>query len=201
MLIASCYTQKARGNPKRFAFHIHSLRRYFRTYMPTGGMPIDMVEEIMGHSGYLTAEYRRYNDKQLGEAYNNSQHSVTIFGTGISPKSFQEVKDKIGFITEESDRKDKKHSTEIQKIETRIREEMEKERKIEREYSIIITQILTGKIKVTDYEMKLVEEFGVEGLPHSEEELDYLIKGNSEFRDFCGVIEKIREKMKRKVSY
>jgi len=163
-------------------------------------MPIDMVETIMGHSGYLTAEYRRYNDKQLGEAYKNSQHSVTIFGSGISPKSFQEVKSEVGFIRKDRDIKDKKHFDEIHQIENRI-DEIEKRRKIQWEYSIIINKILTGKIKVSSYEMKLVKEFEIEGLPQSEEELNYMIEENAEFRDFCGVIEKIREKMKRKVSY
>jgi len=195
MLISSGYTQKARGNSNRFAFHIHSLRKYFRTNMPTGGMSIDMVETLMGHSGYLTAEYRGYNEKQLGEEYKNSQHSVTIFGSGISPKSFQEVKSEIDVIRKDRDIKYKEHFAEIQKI----REEMEERFRIEREYSIIINQILTGKIKVSSYEMKIVKEFGLEGLPHSEKELDYMIRNNAEFSDFCEVIEKIKAEKRKTI--
>lgn len=91
MLVSSGYTQKARGNPKRFAFHIHSLRKYFRTNMPTGGMSVDMTETVLGHMGYLTSEYRRYNDKQLSESYNDSQHAVTVFGSGISAKDMKGI--------------------------------------------------------------------------------------------------------------
>ena len=46
--------------------------------------------------------------------------------------------------------------------------------------------------------MKLIEEFAIEGLPQSEEELNYLIEENQEFRDFCELIEKIKAERKKK---
>ena len=75
---------------------------------------------------------------------------------------------------------------------------MEGRMRTEREYSIMINQILTGKIKVSGYEMKLIEEFGIEGLPQSEGELNYLIEENQEFRNFCELIEKIKTERKKK---
>lgn len=63
---------------KRYHFHIHVLRKYFRTKMASV-IPVDIVEALMGHEGYLTEVYRRYPEKQLAEFYTKGEHIITVF--------------------------------------------------------------------------------------------------------------------------
>ena len=44
--------------------------------------PVDIVEALMGHEGYLTEAYRRYTRKQMGEYYLKAEHHVTVMGSG-----------------------------------------------------------------------------------------------------------------------
>ena len=62
----------------RYIFHIHVLRKFFRTQMATV-IPVDIVEALMGHEGYLTSVYRKYTVKQLREFYQKSEYTVGIF--------------------------------------------------------------------------------------------------------------------------
>ena len=62
----------------RRTIHIHVLRKFFRSRMALV-MPLDMVEALMGHEGYLTGSYRKYSDKQLSEKYLEAEHTVAIF--------------------------------------------------------------------------------------------------------------------------
>ncbi|MCK5261063.1 MAG: site-specific integrase [Thermoplasmatales archaeon] len=73
----------------RYKMHIHSLRKYFRTRMSLE-IPVDLVEAIMGHEGYLTEVYRRYDERQLGEMYKKGEHTVTVFETAIDTKDLEE---------------------------------------------------------------------------------------------------------------
>jgi len=63
---------------KRYRTHIHVLRKYFRTRMALE-IPVDVVEALMGHEGYLTQAYRQYSEEQLGELYNKAVHNVNVF--------------------------------------------------------------------------------------------------------------------------
>lgn len=65
---------------------IHGLRKFFRSNLPPI-VPVDIVEALMGHSGYLTECYRRYTEKQLGEYYKKGEHLVTI----QMPKEIAEI--------------------------------------------------------------------------------------------------------------
>lgn len=69
---------KRDGTTKIHVFHPHVLRKFFRTQMTTE-IPVDIVEALMGHEGYLTEVYRRYTCKQLGEFYLKGEHKVLIF--------------------------------------------------------------------------------------------------------------------------
>jgi integrase len=62
----------------RFRIHIHTLRKFFRTRL---GMviPVDVVESLMGHSGYLTSNYRKPSDEELVKAYLEGEHVLEIF--------------------------------------------------------------------------------------------------------------------------
>lgn len=82
MLKNSGYDDKVEDleNVERYEFHLHSFRKFFRTNLAVE-MPVDMIEALMGHSGYLTDSYRRYQDNPslMFEPYKKSVHMVTIF--------------------------------------------------------------------------------------------------------------------------
>jgi integrase len=61
----------------RMRVHPHSLRKFFRTRL---GMVIslDVVESLMGHSGYLTT-YRQPTEEELIKAYLEGEHVLAIF--------------------------------------------------------------------------------------------------------------------------
>jgi integrase len=77
-------------------YHPHTLRKFFRSRMSTV-IHIDIVEELMGHEGYLTNEYRRHTTEELAEAYLKGESSVTVFG----------YPDKVKELEEKLDTKDK----------------------------------------------------------------------------------------------
>jgi integrase len=60
--------------------HPHVLRKYFMTHMSLT-VPIDVVEALMGHEGYLTEAYRRYTIEQLGEEYLKGEKDISVFET------------------------------------------------------------------------------------------------------------------------
>ncbi|NJD54565.1 MAG: site-specific integrase [Candidatus Methanoperedens sp.] len=52
----------------RKTFRIHQLRKFFRSQLALS-CPLDIVETLMGHEGYLTESYRRYTRVQIAEYY------------------------------------------------------------------------------------------------------------------------------------
>ncbi len=62
-------------------YRIHGLRKFFRSQLALT-CPVDIVEALMGHEGYLTDAYRRYTTKQMGEYYLKAEHHITIFESG-----------------------------------------------------------------------------------------------------------------------
>lgn len=61
----------------RSQIHIHMLRKFFRSQLALG-CPVDIVEALMGHAGYLTDAYRRFTKKQMAEYYQKAEHLVTL---------------------------------------------------------------------------------------------------------------------------
>jgi len=70
---------KRDGTTKRHIYHPHVLRKFFRTKMATE-IPVDIVEALMGHEGYLTEVYRRHTAKDLAKFYARGEHTVMVFG-------------------------------------------------------------------------------------------------------------------------
>jgi integrase len=63
-------------------FRVHALRKFFRSQLALS-CPVDIVEALMGHEGYLTEAYRRYSRKQMAEYYLKGEQHVTIMrGSG-----------------------------------------------------------------------------------------------------------------------
>ncbi|MFH0748732.1 MAG: site-specific integrase [Candidatus Bathyarchaeota archaeon] len=61
--------------------HPYVLRKFFRSKMATL-IPVDIVEALMGHEGYLTEVYRRYSVEDLAEFYKKGESSLHIFTNG-----------------------------------------------------------------------------------------------------------------------
>jgi integrase len=56
---------------------IHSCRKYFRT-QAVRSMPLDVVEKIMRHTGYLTAAYVRISDDETQQLFHAGEHALYI---------------------------------------------------------------------------------------------------------------------------
>lgn len=62
---------------KRLQIHPHMLRKFFSSQLSIA-VPRDIVEHLMGHSGYLSDAYRRYTRKQVEEFYRKGEAYVTV---------------------------------------------------------------------------------------------------------------------------
>jgi integrase len=67
---------KSTGREK---IHPHTLRKFFRTRLGAAGIPVDVVEALMGHEGYLTEVYRRYTLEDLKKFYLKGESALLVF--------------------------------------------------------------------------------------------------------------------------
>jgi len=77
---------------------IHGLRRFFRSQLALT-CPIDIVEALMGHEGYLTSAYRRFSLAQMGEYYQKAEHHVTVTGGGNLKEMNDQLQDTRAAMT------------------------------------------------------------------------------------------------------
>ena len=66
---------KSTGREK---IHPHVLRKFFRTRLGAV-IPVDIIEALMGHKGYLTEVYRRYTLEDLKKFYLKGEPSLLVF--------------------------------------------------------------------------------------------------------------------------
>ncbi len=69
-------------NTKRRTYHIHGLRKFFRTQFSKQDR--DVAELLMGHEGYLTREYLRYTEEDLKQIYLKGVKYLYIFDRPLS---------------------------------------------------------------------------------------------------------------------
>jgi integrase/recombinase XerC/integrase/recombinase XerD len=62
----------------RNKLHPHVLRKFFRTMLGPV-LPVDVIEALMGHEGYLADVYRKYSIEQLAEFYKQGEQVLTVF--------------------------------------------------------------------------------------------------------------------------
>jgi len=62
----------------REKLHPHVLRKFFRTQLPSV-IPVDIVEALMGHEGYLTEVYRKYKVEDLAKFYLKGEPALLVF--------------------------------------------------------------------------------------------------------------------------
>lgn len=70
---------------------LHSLRAFFSSQLELG-CPEPVVQELIGHEGYLTSAYRRYSRQQLADAYLAAEHHVTV----LVPAEYKALKSQVG---------------------------------------------------------------------------------------------------------
>lgn len=62
---------------KRRRIHLHQCRKFFRTVMAQR-MPVDAVELLLGHNGYLADAYVRYTEEDLRKYYLEAEGAVCV---------------------------------------------------------------------------------------------------------------------------
>jgi len=67
---------KSTGREK---IHPHVLRKFFRTRLGATGIPVDVIEALMGHEKYLTEVYRRYSLEDLKKFYLKGESALLVF--------------------------------------------------------------------------------------------------------------------------
>ncbi len=67
-------------------YHMHTLRKFFRTEMGLAGVPDVVVHGWMGHKGYQSEAYDRVGKKKAGEIYKEYMDAVTIYERELSTK-------------------------------------------------------------------------------------------------------------------
>lgn len=75
---------------RRLIRPLHSLRAFFASQLGLS-CPQQVVEELLGHEGYLTDAYRRYSRQQLAEAYLAAEHHVTV----LVPAEYKALKSQV----------------------------------------------------------------------------------------------------------
>ena len=67
---------------------LHTLRKRFRTQLAMA-IPVDVVEAIMGHSGYETLSYRRYTEEELAQLYKEGEHMLFLSTDPVKVRDIQ----------------------------------------------------------------------------------------------------------------
>lgn len=86
--------KKAEGDRGKYWYKItpHSCRKYFRTHAVMT-MPLDLVEKLMRHSGYLTDAYVRISDEEARTMFHAGEQSLYITQIGSLKRELDEVKE------------------------------------------------------------------------------------------------------------
>lgn len=94
----------------RSPIHLHQFRKIFRTTMAGGkserANALDIVEQLLGHSGYLTKSYVRLTDEEIRDFYRQNEHLLYIYTPVVmeSPdtKRLQEIEEELAKLKEEN---------------------------------------------------------------------------------------------------
>jgi integrase len=98
----------------RCLLHPHVFRKNYRTKMPgaigtlpNGASGIDVVEALLGHSGYLTEAYRKFTDKELAAAYLIGMGKLSIFETEPDLTDLTEMRSEVNALKKQMEEKDR----------------------------------------------------------------------------------------------
>ncbi len=59
--------------------HFHTTRKFFKTRMLNAGLKEPIINQIIGHEGYLDSEYYRFTLNELADDYIKGLHAVSIY--------------------------------------------------------------------------------------------------------------------------
>ena len=131
---------------QRYLLHPHVLRKFFRTRMGTV-IPVDIVEALMGHEGYLTEVYRRYSLEERAKFYKQGEPTLLIFS---NVGEVEELKKKV----EEGKKELLDHTTKLSMENMELRTDI----KVLRNEIKLVKDTIQGIFK-TPFEV-LVEQYG-----------------------------------------
>lgn len=108
---------------KRKIYHLHSLRKFFRTQI---GLDLDVIHALMGHSAYLDSAYLRQDGEEIAQTYLEAMPNVSVYETQnsetISALIDKVFKERFGVTLEEFDRGRRKDEELRQKTEMLLKE-------------------------------------------------------------------------------
>jgi integrase len=94
----------------RSPIHLHQFRKIFRTTLAGGksesGNSLDIVERLLGHSGYLAKSYVVLTDEEIKDFYKQNEHLLYVYTPIVmeSPdtKRIHEIEEEISRLKEEN---------------------------------------------------------------------------------------------------
>lgn len=93
LLKKSGYTKKDEMTG-HYEFHLYTLRKFFSKKMKSVCAEA-MVENMMGHEGYMNRPYDPYTDEELAEEYLAGMHSLYIFQTPANADDVESLKEQM----------------------------------------------------------------------------------------------------------
>ena len=77
---------------QRRIYHIHSLRKFFRTKI---GLDLDVINALMGHSEYLDSSYVRQEQEKIAKDYLEAMPNVSVYAVEDKElkRSVEQLKD------------------------------------------------------------------------------------------------------------
>ena len=115
---------------KIYKFHLHTLRKYFRSRLPRGGVPVDVTQSIMGEEGYLSPEYRRLKDdpETMAKMYKQGEPYLAVFSNQTEMYGFREETRGLRL--------------QIQDLKERLQQQEEKVRRANAKYQVETEELL-----------------------------------------------------------
>jgi hypothetical protein len=117
-----------------YKYHFHTLRKYFRSRLPRGGVPVDVTQGIMGEEGYLSAEYRRLKDdsETMAKMYRLGEPYLAVFSDQTEVHEFRE--------------ETKGLRQQVQDLKERLQQQEEKVRRVNTKYEVETEELLKALV-------------------------------------------------------
>lgn len=102
----------------RCVLHLHTLRKYFRTFMGgDGGMGVDITEKLMGHEAKYGGAYDRLTTEVMGKAYLREMSIVSMYETQDSTDVLQQRDREISKLTQELQKSQEQFEQRLKQME------------------------------------------------------------------------------------
>jgi len=79
---------------KRRVIHLHVFRKRFYSKLRLA-IPEGIVQTLVGHQGYLTNSYARYEEKELASYYKKGMHALNVLEAGDYSEQIKALKNEI----------------------------------------------------------------------------------------------------------